>query len=100
MERLKSYPNNFISSTPFTLKKMGIYVFPCIYILTVNRNGTTYDRLLRKLLEIEPALNLTHIMVDFEKASINALEEHFLAVCPDASSISLKIFLGRSNQRD
>ena len=39
-----------------------------------------YMTILRKLLEIEPALNPTHIMVDFEKASINALEEHFLAV--------------------
>ena len=39
-----------------------------------------YDRIFRKLLKIEPALNPSHIMVDFEKASINALEEHFLAV--------------------
>ena len=47
--------------------------------LHAEKNGTTYDRISRKLLEIEPALNPTHIMVDFEKTSINALEEHFLA---------------------
>ena len=34
----------------------------------------------RKLLELEPGLNPSYIMVDFEKAAINAFEEQFIAV--------------------
>ena len=44
-----------------------------------SKSETTYDRMFSKLLEIEPALNPTSIMVDFEKASINSLESHFTA---------------------
>ena len=38
-----------------------------------------YDELLKKLKEIEPELDPSSSMVDFEKAPINALEENFLA---------------------
>ena len=63
----KVVPQQFYQLYTLHAEKDG-YIFPCIYILTVNKNGTTYDRIVRKLLEIEPALNPTHIMVDFEKA--------------------------------
>ncbi|KAI6661779.1 hypothetical protein LOD99_9846 [Oopsacas minuta] len=46
----------------------------------VNKLQSTYDELLKKLKEIEPELDPSPIMVDFEKAPINALEEKFLAV--------------------
>ena len=45
-----------------------------------NKLQSTYDELLKKLKEIEPELDPSSIMVDFEKAPINALEENFLAV--------------------
>ena len=56
------------------------YIIPCIYALMSNKLQSTYDELLKKLKEIEPELDPSSIMVDFEKAPINALEENFLAV--------------------
>ncbi|KAI6649012.1 hypothetical protein LOD99_6895 [Oopsacas minuta] len=56
------------------------YIIPCIYALMLNKLQSTYDELLKKLIEIEPELDPSSIMVDSEKASINALEENFLAV--------------------
>ena len=35
---------------------------------------------MRKLVELEPELDLSYIMVDFEKAAINAFEYQFLAI--------------------
>ena len=47
----------------------------------INYRATAISSL-RNILEYHSEIlqNPTHIMVDFEKASINALEEHFLAV--------------------
>ena len=45
-----------------------------------NKLQSTYDELLKKLKEIEPDLDPSSIMVDFEKAQLNALEENFIAV--------------------
>ena len=45
-----------------------------------NKREVTYNKLFKNLIEIEPDLNPSHIMVDFEKASLNALEENFIAV--------------------
>ena len=55
-------------------------VIPCVYALLSNKEESTYDTAFRKLLEIEPALNPQSIMVDFEKAAINALENNFISV--------------------
>ena len=60
----KVAPQQFYQLYTLHAEKSG-YIFPCIYLLTVNKNGTTYHRIFRKLLEIEPAF---HIMVDFDKA--------------------------------
>ena len=60
-------------------EKDGV-AYPCVYALLTGRSKSIYNRLLRKLLEIEPALDPIHIMVDFEKAAINALEENFVAI--------------------
>ena len=38
------------------------------------------NQIVQKLLEFEPAINPAVIMVDFEKAAINTLEETFIAV--------------------
>ena len=45
-----------------------------------------------KLSEIEPELNPSYKMVDFEKAAINALEEHFIAVVSGCFFHSPKLF--------
>ena len=45
-----------------------------------EKTELTYKRMLRKLLEIQPALNPSYLMLDFERAAINAFEEEFLAV--------------------
>ena len=48
------------------------YVFPCVYGLLPDKREDTYSMLLRKLLEIQPDLHPTNIMVDFEKGAINS----------------------------
>ena len=68
----KVVPQQFYQLYTLQADKDG-YTFPWNYILTINKNQTTYNRVFRKLLEIEPALNPSHIMVDFVKASINVL---------------------------
>ena len=39
----------------------------------------SYERKLSKLLQLEPELNPTSIMVNFDKAAMNALENKFIA---------------------
>ena len=56
------------------------FVFPCIFALLPNKKESTYNTLLRKLLEIKPDLNPKTIMVDFEKAAINSFENNFNVV--------------------
>ena len=60
--------------------EMDGVIFPCIYALLPNKTEAIYDKLFKKLLEIEPLLNPLTIMVDFGKAAINALEENFISV--------------------
>ena len=45
-----------------------------------DKRESTYDKLFKQLIQLEPGLNPSHIMVDFEKATHNALEENFIAV--------------------
>ena len=45
-----------------------------------HKRESTYDKLFKQLIQLEPGLNTSHIMVDFEKATHNALEENFIAV--------------------
>ena len=40
---------------------------------------------MRKLVEVEPELDPSYIMVDFKKAAINAFEDQFLAVLTGCS---------------
>ena len=50
-----------------------------MYALLQAKTEETYERMLSELLKLESELNPTFIMVDFEKAAINALESNFLA---------------------
>ena len=55
-------------------------IIPCVYALLTNKSELTYKKLFTKLLDIRPELNPFLVMVDFEKAAINALESIFLSV--------------------
>ena len=60
--------------------EMDGYIFPCVYALLPDKRESTYSKLLRKLLEIQPDLNPMNIMVDFEKAAIKSFEDNFLSI--------------------
>ena len=75
----KVVPSQFFQLYTIHCEKDG-YIIPCLYTLLTNKRETTYDKLFKKLIEIQPGLNPSYIMVDFEKAAINTLEENFLAV--------------------
>ena len=74
----KVVPEHFFQLYTIHAQKDG-YLFPCVYALLNSKSESTYDRIFLKLLEIEPVLNPSSIMVDFEKASMNSLETHFIA---------------------
>ena len=52
----------------------------CLSALMKNKNEENYNLLFRKIFEFEPTLNPAAIMVDLEKAAINAFEGIFIAV--------------------
>ena len=72
-------PDLFTQLYTIHAEKDGV-IFPCIYALLPDKTEAIYDRLFKKLLEIEPSLNPFTIMIDFEKAAVNALEENFISV--------------------
>ena len=75
----KVVPEYFFQLYTIQAERDG-YVYPCVYALLPDKRECTYSSvLLRKLLELSPGLNPTNIMVDLEKAAINAFDEHFLA---------------------
>ena len=45
-----------------------------------SKSEITYSKLFSKLVELEQGLNPTRIMVDFEEAAINALEDILISV--------------------
>ena len=72
-------PDLFLQLYTIHAEKDG-NIFPCIYALLPNKSEAIYDKLFKKLLEIEPSFNPVTVMIDFEKASLNALEENFISV--------------------
>ena len=75
----KVAPQQFYQLYTIHAEKDG-YIFPCVYVLVTEKTELTYSRMLGKLLDLEPALNPLYVMLDFEKAAINAFEEGFVAV--------------------
>ena len=76
----KVVPDLFFQLYTIHAEKEGM-VIPRVYALLLNKQESTYDSVFQKLLEIEPAqLNPFTVMVDFEKAAINALENNFISV--------------------
>lgn len=51
--------------------------FPLVYCLLPNKTQATYIRMLTALKDLVPDLNPTTIMSDFERATLNAMEECF-----------------------
>ena len=75
----KVAPQQFYQLYTIHAEKDG-YIFPCVYVLVTGKTELIYNRMLGKLLELEPALNPSYLMLDFERAAINAFEEAFVAV--------------------
>lgn len=50
---------------------------PLVYILTSDKKAETYHTIFNVLLELEPNINPTDFMTDFEMAAINAVKEKF-----------------------
>ena len=50
---------------------------PCVYALLPNKQQATYQSVFHQLLQINENLQPQSIMVDFEKAAINSLQETF-----------------------
>ena len=71
---------------------MGSFFLVRFFFRLPNKKESTYNTLLRKLLEIKPDLNPKIIMVDFEKAAINSLENNFNAVISGCFSTFPKIY--------
>ena len=93
----KVVPEQFFQLYTIHAEK-GSTIVPCIYALLTNKTQATNKKLFTKILEINPELNPFLIMVDFEKASINAFEEKFLSVVSGCFSTCHKIFIARYNQ--
>ena len=75
----KVVPEYFFQLYTIHAERDGFF-YPCVYALLPDKAGSTYNRLLSKLLEIQPQLDPSTIMTDFEKAAINVFEDKFLAV--------------------
>ena len=52
---------------------------PCVYILLPNKTERTYDRMLAATKDLIPRAQLTRILLDFEKAAMNAFQKQFPA---------------------
>ena len=63
-----------------------------------DKRESTYDKLFKQLIQLEPGLNPSHIMVDFEKATQNALEENFIAVISGCFFHLPQMFSAKFNQ--
>ena len=55
--------------------KIGTSIFPCIYALLPNKTHATYVRVLREISSITNAASPNTVLMDFEKAAMNAFEQ-------------------------
>jgi len=80
-------------------------VLPLVYVLMPKRNQAIYEAVLGKLKELVPEFRPTHVMTDFEQASMNAYQSispgitrkgcYFL--CPSVYTEGFKIFQTSKN---
>jgi hypothetical protein len=58
----------------------GVYrdaVFPLVFTLLSDKQQATYEKLINQLRHLRPTWNPKSVMVDFEKAAINAFQKVF-----------------------
>lgn len=65
--------------------------YPLVYVLMTDKTQVAYERIMRKILELHPALHPVSIMADFEKASLNACATVF----PRAQLVGCFFHLGQ-----
>lgn len=53
------------------------HLLPLIYVLASNKKQSTYEKIFDKLLELEPLLKPTKVMIDFEMAAIQSIQKKF-----------------------
>ncbi len=80
------YPKHVELESPATWQFTNVFsihgernggVHPFVFALLPNKTQNTYRRLFQALKQLEPALNPTTVMTDFELAAQNAFEEEF-----------------------
>ena len=74
-------------------------VIPVVFALLPNKTQHTYQRLINKLLELRPQWKPKSIMMDFEKASINAFGTTFVDATASSTISGCFFHLQNSIQR-
>ena len=95
----KVVPEQFFQIYTIHAEREG-YIFPCVYGLLQAKNELTYDRMNLKLLELEPELNPTFIIIDFEKAAMNSLENNFNASISGCFFHLARVFIEKFKLKD
>lgn len=68
---------------PFLFSQTGRrdkWHFALLYVLTTSKSKDAYDEIFREILSLEPRINPTDVMLDFEMAVMNSIR-HFLPLC-------------------
>ncbi|CAF4553019.1 unnamed protein product, partial [Didymodactylos carnosus] len=74
-------------------------VIPVVFALLPNKNQQTYQRLINKLAELCPLSNPKSIMMDFERAAINAFRGSFTTTTNPSTMSSCFFHLQNNIQR-
>jgi hypothetical protein len=74
-------------------------VIPVVFALLPNKTQQTYLRLIDKLIEICPLFNPKSVMMDFERAAINAFNDRFTTRNPSFTMSGCFFHLQNSVQR-
>ena len=74
-------------------------VLPVVFALLPNKTEQTYRRLINKLSELCPSWNPKSIMMDFEKAVMNAFAEKFITATNQSTISGCFFHLQQSIQR-
>ena len=72
--------------------KVGTGIFPCIYALLPNKTQATYGHLFQELFSITNNASPTSVLMDFEKAALNAFE----AIHPNSDVIGCFFHLSKN----
>ena len=77
------------------------HLIPSLLILLPNKMETTYNKMWDQVKLLCPDARPTHLIVDFEKAAINAFARHYpLTQIKGCFSISPKTFGGKYKNSD